>query len=64
MDPFLMFHRLKKSKTFWLMIAGLAGIAQQYFSGAIDGQTTTVAVLGLLYGIFNRDSQAKTGRVG
>ena len=59
-----MFKRLKSSKVFWLMIVGLVGVAQQFFTGAIDGEIAVGLVLGLLYGIFNRDSQAKAGKVG
>lgn len=64
MNPINVFGRLKSSKVFWLMAVGLVGVAQQYFMDAIGGQAAMGLVIGLLYAIFNRDAQAKGGKVG
>lgn len=55
------FKRVYHTKTFKLCVAGLAGIAQQYFTGQIDETTALAGVFFCLYGIFNRDAVIKSG---
>jgi len=58
-----MLKRLKKSKTAWLVVVVIGGAVQQWMTDKIGSQEAVLAVIGGLYALFNRDAQAKGGRV-